>query len=576
MDGVPIRLGTRGSSLALVQARWVEAALVAAGVAVDLVRITTAGDVRSPDTAWGEGAFVTAIESALLEGHIDAAVHSAKDVPTVEDPRLAIAAFTVREDPRDALVCRVRGRTLATLPHGARIGTDSPRRTAFLHAIRPDLAIHPLSGNVDTRLRKLEAGESDALVLAVAGLSRLGHADRIDQILPLDVAVPAPGQGALALQVRADDERARAALGRLDDPATRAAVEAERWFLRATGGGCRSPIGCLAVVEGGQLILMAAARRGSDRDGRPSIVRAEARGDAADRLAIAEGLARRVVEARRPRVLVTRAPGQADPLVEVLQQRGLEAVVVPAIEVRPVPPGGDLDDRIAALERYDWVVVTSVNGAAAVLAALERGSRGRSEVRWAAVGRGTEAALRAGGIETDFVPSRHTGAALGAELPVGAGARVLLPRGDLADDALPAALGGRGAIVDAVVAYRTVEGPEGSRAALAAALDDGSTDALVFASGSAVRGLLELAPAGLAAVLRATPAICIGPATTEVARGLGFARITEASSQDADGLADAVVAALSADADLVPEPSAVTSMTTGATGAADASTKVIP
>ena len=232
-----LRIGTRGSALAMIQARWVAEALATRGTATELVTIRTEGDQRAPDTAWGEGAFVRRIEAALLDGSVDVAVHSAKDVPTDEHPALVIAAYPVREDPRDALVCRVRGTTLATLPAGSRVGTDSPRRTAFLLAQRPDLAVHPLHGNVDTRLTKLDRGESDALVLAVAGLTRLGRADRIDEVLPLTLVASAPGQGSLAVQVRADDAEARDAAARLDDPATRVAVETERAILNRTGGG---------------------------------------------------------------------------------------------------------------------------------------------------------------------------------------------------------------------------------------------------------------------------------------------------------------------------------------------------
>jgi hydroxymethylbilane synthase len=545
MDRVPLRLGTRGSTLALVQARWVEAALLAAGVPVEVVLITTAGDVRAPDTAWGEGAFVTAIEAALLDGRIDAAVHSAKDVPTVEDHRLAIAAYTVREDARDALVCRVRGTTVATLPEGARVGTDSPRRNAFLRAVRPDLAVHPLSGNVDTRLRKLDAGESDALVLAVAGLTRLGHADRIDEVLPLEVAVPAPGQGALAIQVRVDDERARDALATLDDPATRAAVEAERRFLHATGGGCRSPIGCFGAVEGDEIVLRAAARRGPDgAAGRPDVVRMSSRGPLAERLAQAEALAERIVRARRPRVLVTRPADGAGSLATALRERGMEPVAVPAIAIREVVPGGPLDERVAALATYDWAVVTSASGAGALGDALARSGTDPSTARWAAVGEATAAALEARGIAPSFSPSRPTGAAIAAELPLEPGARVLLARGDLADPALADGLVARGAAVDDVVAYETVEGPDGSAALLAAVLEEGPLDAIVFGSGSAVRGLLAIAEAGLRDELRATVAVCIGPSTGGVARAQGFGRVVEAPTPRPDALADTVAAAL--------------------------------
>ncbi|MEA2633233.1 MAG: hydroxymethylbilane synthase, partial [Chloroflexota bacterium] len=186
----------------MAQATLVLGALEAIGVAARLVQITTDGDVRAPDTAWGEGAFVTAIEAALLDGRIDVAVHSAKDVPTDEDPRLTIAAYLPRADARDALV--VAGSRAAldleSLPVGARVGTDSPRRSAFLLARRPDLHVHPIHGNVDTRLRRLDGGETDALVLAAAGLDRLGLGGRIGSFFEADVIPPAPGQGALAVQ----------------------------------------------------------------------------------------------------------------------------------------------------------------------------------------------------------------------------------------------------------------------------------------------------------------------------------------------------------------------------------------
>ncbi|MBF8289033.1 MAG: porphobilinogen deaminase, partial [Chloroflexi bacterium] len=175
-----IRIGTRGSALALAQASLVCAALEAAGTRGRLVVVTTAGDRRAPDTAWGEGAFVTALERELVASRIDVAVHSAKDVPTTEDPRLRIGAYLPRADPRDALVTGPGlGPGLDDLPSGARIGTDSPRRAGFLLARRPDLKVVPFHGNVDTRLRRLERGEADALVLACAGLDRLGLGDRI-------------------------------------------------------------------------------------------------------------------------------------------------------------------------------------------------------------------------------------------------------------------------------------------------------------------------------------------------------------------------------------------------------------
>ncbi|HEX8938775.1 MAG TPA: hydroxymethylbilane synthase [Candidatus Limnocylindrales bacterium] len=257
----PLRLGTRGSTLARLQSGLVADALRRLGVEVELVTVVTAGDTRPPDTAWGEGAFVGALELALREDRVDLAVHSAKDVPIEPEVALVAAAYPPREDPRDALVgsVGVALAALADLPAGSRVGTDSPRRSGFLRAARPDLVVVPLHGNVDTRLARLDRGEVDALVLAAAGLRRLGRAERISAILEPAVVAPAPGQGALAVQVRAADERTRSLVAGLDDAATRLAVTAERAVLAATGGGCRAPLGALARVVDGDLDLLAAA-----------------------------------------------------------------------------------------------------------------------------------------------------------------------------------------------------------------------------------------------------------------------------------------------------------------------------
>ncbi len=252
-----IRIGTRGSALALVQANLTSEALEWAGFESSLVIVETDGDRRGPDTAWGEGAFVKAIEHALLAGQVDVAVHSAKDVPTDEDPHLVIGAYLERADARDALVTDLRfAASLADLPPGSRIGTDSPRRTGFLLAARPDLSVRPLHGNVDTRLRRLESGEADARVLACAGLDRLGLGAWITERLDTALVPPAPGQGALAIQVRADDTSMLAATAQLDHRPTRVAVDCERMFLAASGGGCRSPIGAFAEVAGDRLSLL--------------------------------------------------------------------------------------------------------------------------------------------------------------------------------------------------------------------------------------------------------------------------------------------------------------------------------
>ncbi len=545
-----LRIGTRGSALALVQATWVGARLAELGVASELTIIRTEGDERPIDTSWGEGAFVGRIVAALLDGRVDVAVHSAKDVPTDEHPDLVIAAYPPREDPRDALVGRVRGVTLASLPRRARVGTDSPRRAAFLRAVRPDLRLHPLHGNVDTRLAKLDRGDSDALVLAVAGLTRLGHADRIDEILSSQTVPSAPGQGSLALQVRAGDDEAIAAVGRLDDPATRTAVEAERTLLNATGGGCRSPIGAIGTVRGGVLELLAGAERTfTPSSGAPlapaSVVRVRGRTATRGHRALAERLAARIVDLRlRPRVLVARPAGRAGTLVDALHALGVAAVHVPAIETVPVPPAA-VDAAFRATGPGDWIVLTSATAADVAIAAVRRTGIDAAARRWAAVGDATAETATGGGLPHPFVPGVADGATLARELPIGTGDRVLLPRAGAADPALPAALRGRGADVSEVLAYETREGPEASRALLAAAFDDGPVDALVLTSGSTARGLLALAlDAEVRARLLATPVVAIGDPSAAVAASLGFARVLRSPEPAVGALAAFVAASL--------------------------------
>ncbi|MBO0838647.1 MAG: hydroxymethylbilane synthase, partial [Actinobacteria bacterium] len=211
-----MRLGTRGSRLALIQSRAVAERLRDAGAEVELVTIKTDGDERTSEEI-GEGIFVTAIERKLAAGHIDLAVHSAKDLPLQVRAGLVVGAFPERADPRDALVSANGGASLDLLPQGAAIGTDSPRRAAFLRAARPDASVGPVRGNVDTRLRRLQEGLFEALVLAAAGLDRLGEGHRADQRLAPSVMPPAPGQGALAVQCRESDVEVRELLAGIDD-----------------------------------------------------------------------------------------------------------------------------------------------------------------------------------------------------------------------------------------------------------------------------------------------------------------------------------------------------------------------
>lgn len=305
-----LRIGTRGSALALWQANFIAEQLKkSAGVESEIVRIRTSGDrlqsvsVSKPVAEFAaetvdKGIFIKELEDALLAGSVDLAVHSMKDVPTEAPAGLAFPAITEREDPRDCLIAR-GGRTLRTLPHGSRVGTSSLRRQAQLRHHRPDLDVVDLRGNVDTRIKKLQGGEYDAIVLAMAGVRRLGLAGKITQVLDEDVMLPAVGQGALGIETRAGDTETQRFVAALDHAATRACVTAERAVLRKLQGGCQIPLGALAHVRSGQLHLEAAvfSPRGSEH------VQSSDEGPVSEAAAIGERLGAALLEAGADNIL---------------------------------------------------------------------------------------------------------------------------------------------------------------------------------------------------------------------------------------------------------------------------------
>jgi hydroxymethylbilane synthase len=293
-----LRLGTRGSALALAQSGGVAATIIAElGRQVEMISVQTQGDL-SPvaiSQLGGTGVFVTALREALLRGDVDLAVHSYKDLPTAPADGLVIAAVPPRQDPRDALVAR-DGKTLGELPAGSRIGTGSPRRAAQLRALGLGLEVEPLRGNVDTRLRRVSEGALDGVVLARAGLARLDRLDEVTETLDPLQMLPAPAQGALAIECRADDEELIALLAALDDPDARVAVAAERALLAALEAGCTAPVGALADVaegdDGPEIFLrgLVAALDGTD------VVRLSATGPTSDAQGVGSRLAAELLD----------------------------------------------------------------------------------------------------------------------------------------------------------------------------------------------------------------------------------------------------------------------------------------
>lgn len=294
-------IGSRGSKLALWQSEWIKARLeeLDASTSVRIEIFKTSGDVMHDvplSIIGGQGAFTKELEHALIDGRIDVAVHSLKDLPTVNPHELSITAVPPREDVRDALILRAdvddRNASIDNLPAGAVVGTSSLRRIAQLKHLRPDVRIKDLRGNVDTRLRKLDEGEYEAIILASAGLRRLGFSERISAAIEIAEMVPAVSQGALGVQTRADASETNALVSRLDHPATRRAVTAERAFLRHLGGGCQVPIAAHATVEGESLRMVGLVASLSGE----SVMRDEATGEAARADELGERLAAKMLD----------------------------------------------------------------------------------------------------------------------------------------------------------------------------------------------------------------------------------------------------------------------------------------
>lgn len=567
-------LGTRGSQLALTQSGHVADALRALGHAVELRTIKTEGDVTAGSLAaqGGTGVFAAALRGALLSGEVDLAVHSFKDLPTAPVEGLVVAAVPEREDWHDVL-CARDGRTLARLPQGARVGTGSPRRAAQLRAARPDLTLVEIRGNVPTRLARALGPDADldAVVLAAAGLRRLGLAGSITETL--HQLLPAPAQGALAVECRAADAEVIAALAGLDDADTRFAATAERAVLAALGAGCAAPIGAVCVREGVGYRLNAkvVSPDGERRVGRGDAVytpiepeefgrrMAEAllAAGAADVTPLDAAAASRLAEFHDDaalwapgatthlvgrRVLLPRREGD---LAEALRGAGADVDCVPLTRTVPVTfPRLPHDAH--------WVVFTSPT---AVRVLLEQGfdlsALGRSGV--AAVGQATRRALEDAGVRVSLAPEGSASAErLAAAFPSGTG-RVLLPGSALARPALAVGLRAKGWTVMAVPTYST-EPLDAAPADLAAAWARGDYDAAVLTSGSvagALHGLLGRPPRG-------TRLVAFGRPSADAALALGLLVDAVAPTQDGPGLVRAVAAALAAgpapDPDPDPEP----------------------
>ena len=538
-----LRLATRGSALAWTQSGLVADALRALGHEVELVRVTTKGDVSDAPLAslGGSGVFVGAVRAAVLSGECHLAVHSFKDLPTAVAPGLQLAAVPKRENPADAL-CARDGLRLAELPAGAAVGTGSPRRAAQLLALRPDLRIVEIRGNVETRLARA-GSDLDAVVLAAAGLHRLGLADHITELFDVARFLPAPAQGALAVECRADAPDVRAALAELDDPGTRLAALAERGVLAGLEAGCAAPVAAHATIVNGRLVLAASviALDGSrqlneNATSEPTEAAATDLGSVvAGQLLTAGagalvdlGAAKAKPLAGRRILLPERSPaGTAEALVAA------GATVVRSSFTVPEPlPLAELEAALTA--SWDWLVVTS----ATTLTVLDGegfdlAGRLPDRVLVAAVGPATASALGRAGIAVDLVADPGGGAALATAFPTGSG-RILLP-GAEDQSAQPAAgLSAKGWSVHPVAVYRTVDCPQPREVTA----EWHTFDAFVVTAGSVARAAVA------AAGLPGPQVVAIGAAAATAAQGAGLDVSGVADHPDAAGLVGALLAVL--------------------------------
>jgi hydroxymethylbilane synthase len=562
--GRPIRFGSRGSALALAQTELALARFrdTFPELPTELVIVRTEGDVdrRSPlSDIGGRGVFTSAIEERILNGAVDAAVHSAKDLPTTLHPEAPIVAMPDRDDPRDVLVSR-HNTTLASLPANPIIGTSSRRREVQILRLRPDAQLVNIRGNIDTRLRKSQGEEFDAIVLAAAGLARLGWCDRISQYFTIDELIPSPGQGAIAIQAWAGSAAAKF-VSAIDDPRVSSAVNLERVFLASIGAGCSHPIGAFVSEQSGRfrLIAMLADATGSRiaaadeflaagdemRHVADIACRLKAEIDPPHQSGSWEGWSANAGDLAGLRVAVTRPRRQAGQLMAVLSGRGAEPVSLPTIRVEPLPDTAELDGalRAAANGDYDWIAFTSANAVEAVvnrLSDLEIAATQFADVRIAAIGPATARVVGEAGLNVTLVPDEASAEALATQMlaAIESGARILYPRSAIGRDTLPDALRGAGLNVDVIDAYQTLPEPDIDPGVLDQ-IRQGAIDAIAFTSPSSIENLLFLLGDDREVVAR-VPAICAGLVTAKAAREAGLIVAVVSVDPGATAIADAV------------------------------------
>lgn len=517
-------IGTRGSRLSLAQTKIVTDRLAELfpGLTLDIKTINTHGDLHQDARlvkADQVGVFVKEIDRALASGEIDAAVHSLKDVPTSQPDIIRISAIVERADPRDVLISR-SGKKLAELPPYARIGTSSVRRKSQLLACRSDLDIVEMRGNVDGRIAKLDNSDYDAIVLAAAGVERLGLQNRITEYLPLSLMLPAPGQGALAIETRSNDKAAHEIISKLDDVGVKAAVEAERTVLSHIGGGCDVPLGILAKVEGAALKIDACIT-GSDGAVRYTYTQKgsvklpeEAGLTLAEKMLMSKAMGIIVESSVRSAlcgklVMVTREEQPNDGLCSMLLERAAIPIYFPTMKTKLLLQK-TAEDTIPDPHTYDAIVVTSKRSVPYLAASLGASKAGAKVI---AVGDETKRFLEEYGIAVTYVPEDSSAKSIPAGIGKVKGTKILVINSARAENSLAEELTAMGAIVERINPYTIVQ-PQVSLARRNAVAGY-KLDFITFASPSAVEGLLGIMGECTSRLLSKCKVVCIGETTAK-------------------------------------------------------------
>ncbi|MBD3298533.1 MAG: hydroxymethylbilane synthase [candidate division Zixibacteria bacterium] len=539
-----MKIGTRGSDLAMWQARLVRALLhEKAGVEAEIVVIKTTGDAdqtTSFDKMEGKGFWTKEIEAALLDGTVDLAVHSLKDLQTTMPDGLTLGAVLNRADRRDMVLMRPESRDdsqFLYLKKGAKVGTTSARRVAQLQYLRPDLDVQPLRGNVPTRVRKAREGNYDAIMIAAAGVERLELPldGLVVSRLPETVFVPAPGQGALAVQIRDNDAAVEDAVRLIDEEATRQTVWLEREILRQLEGGCQLPLGSAAEATDDGYTLRLFLGRINGQPARRIVLSGQDSGamaDAAVRYLRGQGTPQRPSD-RRAHVWLTREPDRAADFANAVNP---EAAEVSAIPVFVAVESGDehkQQDALANLDRYNWIMFTSQVTVSRFKELLVANKQSIPEAtKLGAIGRKTAAAMKKEGWRTDFVSTVADAVSLGNEF-VSKVTRdhvtILFPCSAKASDDFETTVGGSTMKFERLVCYDTVAHPNLKDTVSALP----SPDVVVFTSPSASRFLLDTG-----AIPDDIVPISIGPSTTRALRERGFSLVWEAVDRSLEGLAE--------------------------------------